>query len=301
VTVDSPYHDFGDLVPDMEVTHHYKLANSGDAPLHITRVTSSCGCTSSLAGKNLLEPGETTVVDVTFHTAGISGPASKSVEVMTDDPDQPKLLLTFQAVVGPAIKVDTATVVFQDLGPDDHAHASVKMESGTGKPITVTNMDMSDAPWLGVVTRSDGLDAWVDLDLYSRKLPPGKLAGTDTLTVHLENPKPWKVPLSVHWERRAPVIATPARVAWAEPAGQDLHASVQLKSRANKPFRILSARTSNPMLQVLGISPRAGATQRVQLLLSSAARPGQYDEKAFLTLDTPGHPEFEVRVSASLH
>ena len=55
------------------------------------------------------------------------------------------------------------------------------------------------------------------------------------------------------------------------------------------------------MLQVLGISPRAGATQRVQLLLSSAARPGQYDEKAFLTLDTPGHPEFEVRVSASLH
>jgi hypothetical protein len=299
--VDSAYHDFGELVPDMEATHRYKLANTGGAPLHITRVTSSCGCTSSLAGKNLLEPGETTMVEVTFHTAGLSGLAKKSVEVATDDPDQPNLLLTFVAVVGPAIKVDTAMVVFQDLGPDDHAHASVKMESGTGKPITVTNVDMSDAPWLGVVTRTDGMEAWVDLDLFSRKLPRGILAGTDTLTVHLVNPKPWSVPLNIHWELRPPVIASPARVAWAEPAGQDLHTSVQLKSRANKPFRILSARTTNPLLQVLGISPKAAATQRVQLRLSPAAKPGTYDEKVLLTLDTMGHPEMEIRVAASLH
>jgi hypothetical protein len=34
--------------------------------------------------------------------------------------------------------------------------------------------------------------------------------------------------------------------------------------------------------------------------MSPVAPAGVYDEKAILTLDTPGHPELEIRLAASL-
>ena len=58
--------------------------------------------------------------------------------------------------------------------------------------------------------------------------------------------------------------------------------------------------TSNPLLTVTGIRPGAAVRQEVQVQFSSKATPGVYDERAFLTLDTPGHPELEIRVAASL-
>jgi hypothetical protein len=176
----------------------------------------------------------------------------------------------------------------------------VKLRTGTDQAIHLNDVDLSEAPWLGVATREDGKDLWVDFDLLASRLPSSKLFGDDTVSLHVYNPRASVVNLSVHWELRAPIIAKPERVAWFEPAGQDLSTAVQLKSRDHKPFRILSARTTNPLLQVLGISPKAAATQGVQLRLSPAAQPGTYDEKVILVLDTPGHPEFEIRVAVSL-
>jgi len=94
---------------------------------------------------------------------------------------------------------------------------------------------------------------------------------------------------------------TPARVAWAEASGHPLSATLVLKHVEGQPFRLLSARTSQALLQVTGLSAKAAVRQRVQVTLGAAAQPGTYDEKVFLTLDTPGHPEVAVRVVATLH
>jgi hypothetical protein len=220
--------------------------------------------------------------------------------VESDDPAQPVQALTFQAEVLPAVITATDQVWFRDLARNYRRKASVKLETGTGQPIRLNDVEMSKAPWLGVATREEGRNLWVDFDLLARSLPKGQLSGTDTVTLQVANPNPSSVLLSVHWTLLAPVTAKPARVAWAEPAGQDLRASVQLDSRDHKPFRILSARTTNPLLRVATLPATAAARQSIQMLLSQAARPGEYDEKAILTLDTPGHPEFEIRVLASL-
>jgi hypothetical protein len=141
----------------------------------------------------------------------------------------------------------------------------------------------------------------VDFHLVASKLPPGKLSGTDTVTLQLSNPNTSFLKLTAYWEKRAPVIATPTRVAWSRPAGQELTTDLRLDSRDRKPFRILAARTSNPLVRLVGVSPKAASSQVFQVRLSAAAKAGVYEEKAFLTLDTPGHPELEIRVVASLH
>jgi hypothetical protein len=300
LVLDATDHDFGTIAPGTIVTYRFKATNAGNAPLTLGRPTPSCGCTSSVVGKAVLAPGESTELEVSFNPEGESGPVHKSVRVNSDAAVDPIQTVTFEAVVLPDVQPSASTVQFRDLARSDRRQASVQLKTGTGQPIRLAGVDLSEAPWLGVATREDGKDLWVDFDLLAGSLPKDKLQGDDSVTLRVANPRDSEVKLCVHWELRAPVTATPARVAWSEPAGQDLRASVQLASRDHKPFRILSARTSNPLLMVSGLSPRAAVSQGVQLRLSPAAAPGTYEEKAFLTLDSPGHPEFEIRVAASL-
>jgi Protein of unknown function (DUF1573) len=298
--VDSLLHDFGPVGSNTQTSHRFKITNAGSAPLQITKVNTPCGCTSSVVGETTVAPGQSTELAVTFNSAGLKGLSRKTVEVISNDPANPSQIFSIQAEVAADITPEAADVLFQDLVPRDRRKQSVKFTTGTGRPIHVVDADLSEAPWLGVATRERDNNLWVDLDLLARRLPAASLSGTDTITLHVLNPLASTVKLSVHWERRAPVVATPVKVAWAEPAGQELSASVRLQSRDHKSFRILSARTTNPLLQVSGISPRASASQAIQLLLSPTAPPGGYEDKVILTLDTPGHPEFEIRVAASL-
>ena len=200
---DAPHHDFGQLAPGTRATHRFLLRNAGGAPLTIAKVVATCGCTSSVVGKTLLAPGERTGLDVTFDTTGLRGPAQKSVQVLSDDPASPSLVLTFQAEVLPEVLAATDRVLFQDLAPRDRRRTSVKLVSTTGAPIHVTDVELSPAPWLGVTTREDGEALWVDLDLLARRLPPRQRSGTDRIALHLLGPGPSVVELRVRWIRKA--------------------------------------------------------------------------------------------------
>jgi len=300
IVLESLTYDFGPLAPNATATHRFKVSNAGAAPLTISRLNPSCGCTSTVLGKKTLAPGESTELEVTFNAAGASGPTRKTIQLVSDDPERPVLDLAFTADVSPAVHADTDTVRFEDLEPSDQPMASVKVATATDRPLRLDDVKLSPAPWLGVTTREEGRELWVDFHLVAAKLPPNKLSGTDTVTLQLSNPNPSSLKLTAYWEKRWPVIVAPRRVAWAQPAGREQTAPLRLDSRDHKPFRILAARTSSPLLRVLGVSPRAASSQVLQVRLSAQAPVGVYEEKAFLTLDTPGHPELEIRVVASL-
>jgi len=292
--------DFGKINPGATVSHRFKASNTGDAPLTISKLSPSCGCTSTLVGKETLAPGESTELEVSFNSAGEHGVISKSVAVESDDPVSPRQTLNFQAEVLPAVTASTEQVQFLDLLPRDRRKASVHLVNGSGKPMRVTGVDLSAAPWLGVSTRENGSEAWVDFDLLAGKLPPGKLSGTDSAAVHLADPDPTVVDLAVYWELRSPIRFTPPRVAWVASAGEAQSTTVTFVAVGPKAFRILASRTTNPLVQVAGIATRPARQQTFRVLLSGDAKPGRYDEKVFLTLDTPGHPEVELRVDAVL-
>lgn len=300
LVLEDPHYDFGTIEGSQVVHHPFKASNGGDAPLTISQLNPSCGCTSTVLGQKTLAPGESTELEVSFNPFGYRGTVQKTVEVVSDDPDAPSQTLTFDADVQAPVLASTQEVFFLDLAPRDRRKATVTLESTTGQPITLRTVDLSEAPWLGVATRELGKVLKVDFDLHARRLPPGRLSGTDTVTLHLVNPTPSQVNLRVTWEQRPPVVFSPARVAWSQPAGQELTTTVTLRSRANLPFRILSARTSHPLLTVTGLSGQAATRQSVQLRLDASAPAAVYAEKAFLTLDTPGHPELAIPVAAVL-
>ena len=78
-------HDFGVIKEaDGKVSHTFVIKNEGDAPLVVTRVIASCGCTTPEWTKEPIAPGKTGDIKVTYNPAGRPGPFSKSISVYSN-------------------------------------------------------------------------------------------------------------------------------------------------------------------------------------------------------------------------
>ncbi|MDR3671708.1 MAG: DUF1573 domain-containing protein [Holophaga sp.] len=300
ISFEATHFDFGKISADTKVSHRFKVTNTGQGPLNITRLNPSCGCTSTVIGKWTLAPQESTEIEVSFNPAGFRGVSRKSIQVISNDPASPTSTLTFEADVVREIMPSTDSVFFQDLVRSVPRKASVKFSSGTERPVQLTDAKAPGAPYLATAMRRDGHDAWVDITLDGRKIPAGRQMGADAIIVHTANPKVPFITVTVQWEMRASVVAEPLRVAWSETTGQELHSRVVLKQVDGKAFRILSYKTTNPLISVDGVTKAAAARHQFDVVLAPEAKAGLYTEKVLLTLDDPNQPELELRVSASL-
>jgi len=87
--------DFGDI--DQKgglVATTVTVLNSGNTPLEIHRVSTSCGCTTANMDTSPLQPDEERALTISFDPmvhADQSGPITRVVYLQTSDPEQPEI------------------------------------------------------------------------------------------------------------------------------------------------------------------------------------------------------------------
>lgn len=85
LTVEQNVYDFGTIKEaDGPVSHTFTVKNTGDAPLVMTRVIASCGCTSPEWPKEPVAPGKTADVKVTYDPEGRPGMFAKTVAIYSN-------------------------------------------------------------------------------------------------------------------------------------------------------------------------------------------------------------------------
>lgn len=85
-TVSETVHDFGLInETDMEALHIFKVKNTGDAPLVITHVQSSCGCAEPQWTAEPIQPGQYGEVAIIYSTTNRPGPFKKNITVYTNE------------------------------------------------------------------------------------------------------------------------------------------------------------------------------------------------------------------------
>lgn len=95
-------YDFGDISAAEPVQGRLELRNEGDAPLMITGLSTSCGCTTAEVGEEAIPPGQGTELTVTFNPLahpGLYGPLMRNVYVTSNDPDSPELAISIHVNV----------------------------------------------------------------------------------------------------------------------------------------------------------------------------------------------------------
>lgn len=85
ITAEETSHDFGQIKEaDGKVTATFAVKNTGDAPLVITRVIASCGCTTPEWTKEPIAPGASGNIKITYDPKGRPGPFSKTISVYSN-------------------------------------------------------------------------------------------------------------------------------------------------------------------------------------------------------------------------
>ncbi len=97
ITFETLSHDFGKIIAGDKAHTAFTFRNTGKTDLIIEKVKAGCGCTAALASSQRISPDGTGQIDIEFNTTGRKGKHSKNVSVMTNDPVNPVIQLTFSA------------------------------------------------------------------------------------------------------------------------------------------------------------------------------------------------------------
>lgn len=86
ISADTTSYDFGRITEKGgKITHTFTIENKGDAPLVVTNVIASCGCTTPEWTKAPIASGKKGDIKVTYNPAGRgTGPFSKSISVYSN-------------------------------------------------------------------------------------------------------------------------------------------------------------------------------------------------------------------------
>ncbi|MCX7696763.1 MAG: DUF1573 domain-containing protein [Bacteroidales bacterium] len=83
ITFQKLVHDFGQIQEGTEAVAEFVFTNTGDAPLLISNVKSSCGCTVPFYPKEPILPGKTGLIKARYDTNRI-GKFNKQITVLSN-------------------------------------------------------------------------------------------------------------------------------------------------------------------------------------------------------------------------
>ena len=77
-------YDFGTIAEGKVIEHEFKFTNVGEAPLVISNVQASCGCTTPNWTKTPVKPGDEGFVKVVFNSTAKAGVQSPTVSIQAN-------------------------------------------------------------------------------------------------------------------------------------------------------------------------------------------------------------------------
>jgi hypothetical protein len=147
--------DFGKIKEGIYVSHEFEVKNVGTGDLVIEKVRASCGCTAATPDDNIVKPGESTKIKVTFNTTRRIGMQTKHVYIFTNAPDEQDARLTFTANIykEPA----KSNEIKPDITLEKNYHNFGDVEAGVvlSLEININNEGNADLELSGIKTDCD--------------------------------------------------------------------------------------------------------------------------------------------------
>ncbi len=93
--------NFGDITQGEKVEHVFEFENTGNEPLILSDVRTTCGCTAPEWPREPIAPGKKAKVKVVFNSAGKMGMQNKVITVMSNAVNNPERVKIVTNVLPP--------------------------------------------------------------------------------------------------------------------------------------------------------------------------------------------------------
>lgn len=138
--VDQVDFDFKSIYRGSEAKHEFVITNSGDSPLQITNVRSSCGCTVPSIEKRKLGPGEKTTLTAIFDSRRFHGSVTKNIYVYSNDQQNPITKLSIHADVKQDLQVSPASIYFAGLKAGESVQREIEIRNLSGRQVRISEI-----------------------------------------------------------------------------------------------------------------------------------------------------------------
>ncbi|HYF03136.1 MAG TPA: DUF1573 domain-containing protein [Patescibacteria group bacterium] len=181
-------HDWGKVKPTQSpLSTVLKITNAGNEELKINDVKVGCGCTTTGLEKKELAPGETTSMTVSLNVGTNTGGVTKSVSILSNDPETPTKLVLLKAEVVRALQfVPAQYLSFTDMKLGSESTAKVTIKNLTNEDIVLSDIETTN----GIKHNLKGqttIKANSDLEIVARVKPQQKGYFNGTLKMKSSN------------------------------------------------------------------------------------------------------------------
>lgn len=303
-----PPYDFGSVRKGEKIVHAFRIHNGGNAKLEFK------GASLSMPGMSCkvsppLEPGADGTISVEWATGKVQGRLRGTVDVATNDPANPSIILALSGrVVGP-LDVDPLPAVFLSTFRNEGVRRELSLTSNEPGIVALRAEPAPGARYEASLEPVEKGRRWRLTVGAAPGTPPGRY--DETLRLVSDSPAIGTVDLPVHLYVKADLYANPddldfgdisLAAARRQAAGVAFTAQTFfVKSRA-RAFRVAGIRSDVPALD-LRVSPAGGASGSFQVdagLRPGALVPGPMAGTITVETDDPDFRSVTLRVRGNV-
>ena len=281
-------YDFGSVAQGAVVTHEFEVKNVGSADLVIQRIVPSCGCTAATMVSPTVRPGTSEKIRVVFDTSGFMGPKTKTIQILTNDPQNSDKIFTLKGSILSSFKTEPARLVFGELSPaspsvDRQREVAIELVNGDSLEISKAT---TLSPFLTVTPIESGtrrVRARVEI---SPEAPRGEFR--DRVIFELKGSRSATINVPVTATIAGDVRLSASTVSFGVVDGTGLlEKRIQFENRASFPVSIQSLESSDSAVATYYVEVQAGKQGVLVVKLDPTKMGG--DLRGVVTLKT-NHP-----------
>jgi hypothetical protein len=153
IKFDQTVYDFGKTSQVERVSGTFTFHNVGDGVLKMGKPTTSCGCTVAGVKPEVLQPGEKGELSFTLNLGRSRAVLQKQITVDSNDPDNPKTLLTVKADYTPLYDIVPVSFFF-NVHKGEITNVTARVTRTDGKAFTVTKIKPTQT-WIDAKAEPD--------------------------------------------------------------------------------------------------------------------------------------------------
>lgn len=291
VVVGEASRDLGKVEPG-DVQHlTFQLRNDGDELLMIEDAQPTCYCTSSKLDKWDIAPGDVATIQVRIDPSDFVGQVSKGVEISTNDPDQPLVVVHADLFVLPGIAVIPPEIDFGNVPAEGTPRSQkVDIKAPRDRAFEVESVT-SDAAYLDIAHEPLDVEDRHGAKVFVKVLPGAPSGDFETkVVVHTTDAERPTIDIPIHGRGAGGLRVEPARITFAAKAAGDEVGSFEVHGAQD----IAATCSEATLLTQVENLPDGGA--RVVLRLAANARTGRLLAKVHVSSTKGDDAGIEVPV-----
>lgn len=296
-------YNFGEIWSGQEILASFVLHNDGDAPLVVTKVQPSCGCTKAEEFDQTIQPGKQVTMKFKIHTQGMRGTVGKNVTIETNDKvaQQPTALnitgtIKARVAIEPQQGAQFGAVLVTDEIPTrtitlvNNTEKPMKLEPKPGEPTGIFTYTMKEVEPGKKVELIVKVNRPAGPGSFDQPANSARLAFTTGLT---EEPEVF-VPCYLYVRPMVEVI--PANQQIVLPLQQEWRQdSIQVQNNGTAPMKITSVQPSHPQIKVETTEATPGKLYRLAVTIPPGFDPQPSEAvRLLIRTDVTETPELTV-------